>query len=47
MAVKARKAGLSDADLRKRLQKLVALNMGALMVSAIGLMCVVAGIMLG
>lgn len=47
MAVKARKGGLSDADLRKRLQKLVALNMGALMVSAIGLMCVVSGIMLG
>ena len=47
LAVKARRAGLSDADLKKRLQKLVALNMGALMVSAIGLMCVVAGIMLG
>ena len=47
LAVKARRAWLSDADLKKRLQKLVALNMGALMVSAIGLMCVVAGIMLG
>ncbi|MCA8881610.1 MAG: hypothetical protein KDA73_17015 [Rhodobacteraceae bacterium] len=47
IAAKARTAGLSDEALRNRLKGLVALNMGALMVSAIGLMCVVIGIMLG
>lgn len=46
LAVRARKAGLDDAELRARLQKVVALNMGALFVSAIGLMMVVAGIFL-
>lgn len=43
----ARRAGLSDADLRARLQRVVALNFAALLVSAIGLMMVVAGILLG
>ncbi|WP_347310247.1 hypothetical protein [Defluviimonas sp. SAOS-178_SWC] len=43
----ARRAGLSDADLRTRLQRVVALNLGALFLSAIGLMMVVAGILLG
>jgi hypothetical protein len=47
MTARARKAGLDDATLRARLKKMVALNMGALMVSAIGLMCVVIGILLG
>ena len=46
-AVQARRAGLSDADLRARLQGLVALNLGALGVSALGLMLVVIGILLG
>ena len=43
----ARRAGLPDADLRARLQRVVALNLGALFLSAIGLMMVVAGILLG
>ncbi|MEM8554826.1 MAG: hypothetical protein AAGF71_08400 [Pseudomonadota bacterium] len=46
MAMKARKAGLSDEDLRSRLKTVVAWNFGALMISALGLMSVVAGIML-
>ncbi|MCA8882598.1 MAG: hypothetical protein KDA50_02405 [Rhodobacteraceae bacterium] len=46
MATRAKRAGLADAELRDRLKRVVALNMGALMVSAIGLMCVIAGIML-
>lgn len=46
MAARAKAAGLSDAELRKQLKRVVAWNMGALMVSAIGLMCVIAGIML-
>jgi len=45
-AVQARRAGLADADLRARLQRLVAVNLGALGVSALGLMLVVIGILL-
>jgi hypothetical protein len=41
---KARKDGLDDAAMKERLQKVVALNMGALFLSAIGLMMVVMGI---
>lgn len=41
---KARKEGLDDAALKARLQKVVAMNMGALFLSAIGLMMVVLGI---
>ncbi len=41
---KARKSGLDDAAMKERLQKVVALNMGALFLSAIGLMMVVLGI---
>ena len=43
---KARRAGLSDEALKARLQKIVALNMGALAVSGLGLMAVVVGILL-
>ncbi len=42
----ARRAGLPDAELRARLQRVVALNLAALLVSALGLMMVVAGILL-
>ncbi|PQO22236.1 hypothetical protein C2I36_14130 [Rhodobacteraceae bacterium WD3A24] len=45
-ALRARRAGLDDAGLRARLQRAVAMNMAALMVSALGLMMVIAGIML-
>jgi hypothetical protein len=47
LAVRARRAGLSDEELRARLQKVVALNLGALAVSALGLMAVIVGIFLG
>lgn len=47
IALRAKRAGLSDEALRARLKSIVALNLGALLVSALGLMCVVAGIMLG
>ncbi|SEN85590.1 hypothetical protein [Palleronia pelagia] len=46
-ALKARRAGLSDDALRARLQRLVAWNLGSLMLSMIGLGMVVAGIFLG
>lgn len=44
---RARKRGLDDAALKAELQKVVALNLGALLLSAIGLMMVVVGILLG
>lgn len=44
---RARAEGLDDAAMRRRLQKVVALNMGALCVSALGLMMVILGIALG
>jgi hypothetical protein len=46
-ALRARRAGLSDDDLRARLQGIVAVNLGAVGFSALGLMLVVAGIILG
>lgn len=44
---RARRAGLDDAALKARLQSVVALNLGALAVSAIGLMLVIVGLVLG
>jgi hypothetical protein len=43
---RARRAGLEDAALRVVLQKAVAVNLGALAVSALGLMLIVVGVML-
>ena len=43
---RARAKGLDEEALRIELQKVVALNMGALFLSAIGLMMVVVGILL-
>ncbi|MBF9030139.1 hypothetical protein HKCCE3408_07015 [Rhodobacterales bacterium HKCCE3408] len=45
-AISAKRAGLDDAALRARLQRIVIVNMGALLVSALGLMAVVLGVML-
>ena len=47
VAARARSAGLEGAAMEARLRKLVALNLGALAVSALGLMLVVAGVLLG
>lgn len=46
-AMRARKAGLEDSAMRAELQKVVVINMGALGVSILGLLMVVAGIFLG
>jgi hypothetical protein len=46
-ALRARRAGLSDEAMRGELQRVVVLNMGSLAVSALGLMVVVMGIVLG
>ena len=44
---RARKAGLPDAELRAKLQRVVVLNFGALLLSATGLITVILGITLG
>ncbi len=46
-AVRARRDAENDAALKARLQRLAAVNMGALAISAVGLMMVVLGIVLG
>lgn len=45
--VRARRAGLEDAALRARVQRIVPVNVGALLLSILGLLAVVAGILLG
>ena len=47
LALRARKSGLPEEAMRQALQKVVLYNMGALGVSALGLMLVVLGIFLG
>ncbi|WP_417259158.1 hypothetical protein [Celeribacter sp.] len=46
-ALKAKKLGGSDDEIRARLQKVVPLNLLALMTSALGLAAVTVGIILG
>ena len=43
---KAKRAKLEDAVLRERLAKVLPINLGALLVSVIGLMCEIVGIVL-
>lgn len=45
--MRARRAGLDDGALKDRMRRVLAVNMGALAASMLGLMIVVAGIMLG
>lgn len=44
---RARRAGLDDAGLRAVMKRVVAVNLGALFTSVIGLMMVVVGVTLG
>ena len=44
---RAKKAGFDDAGLRARLNRILPVNLGALLLSVIGLMMVVVGILLG
>jgi hypothetical protein len=44
---RARKAGLSDEELRLAVQKVLPLNLGSLFLSVVGLMMVIVGIFLG
>jgi hypothetical protein len=45
--MRARKSGLDDTALRARLSRVLPVNLGALFLSVIGLMCVIVGITLG
>lgn len=47
IALRAKRQGLDENAMKSRLQRVVAINMGALFLSAIGLMMVVVGILLG
>lgn len=46
LGIRARRSGLPDAEMKQRLQGVVALNLGALAISALGLMAVIFGIIL-
>ncbi len=46
LAMRAKRAGLPDAETRATLQRAVVLNMAALALSGLGLMCVVFGVFL-
>lgn len=46
LALRARKSGLPDDQIRQRLQKVVAINLGALALSFLGLMLVIVGVIL-
>lgn len=43
---RAKRAGLSDAEMRDALKRVIPLNLGALFLSVLGLMMVIAGIVL-
>ena len=45
--MRARRAGLDDETLKQKMRSVLAVNMGALAASMLGLMIVVTGIMLG
>ncbi|MBN2629562.1 MAG: hypothetical protein JXR75_03355 [Rhodobacteraceae bacterium] len=47
LAMRARKSGLPDDQIKAQLQRVVAINLGALAVSALGLIAVIVGIILG
>jgi hypothetical protein len=46
-ATRAKRSGLGDTEMRAELQRVVAINLAAVGVSALGLAAVVAGILLG
>lgn len=46
LAMRARKSGLPDDQIRQKLQKVVAINLAALAVSFFGLMLVILGVIL-
>lgn len=47
MVVRARRAGLDEAALRARLSRALPVNVGALLLSILGLLLVLVGVLLG
>ncbi|WP_376872041.1 hypothetical protein [Albirhodobacter sp. R86504] len=47
IVLRAKRAGLDETAFKARMQRAVAVNIGALMISMLGLMMVVVGIVLG
>lgn len=47
IALRARREGLDDAALRVRLQRALPINLGALLLSVLGCMLVMVGVVLG
>lgn len=47
LALRAKRSGLSDQAMKVALQRVVVLNLAALAISALGLMAVVIGLILG
>jgi len=47
IVARAKRAGLDEAAMRERIQGVVAINMGALCLSVLGLIMVIVGILLG
>lgn len=47
VVARARRKGLDDAAMRAEVQRMIPLNMGALLLSVAGLMAVIVGISLG
>lgn len=46
LAMRAKNSGLPDDQIKAQLQKVVALNLGALAISGVGLMAVIFGVIL-
>ena len=46
LGVRAKRSGLPDAEMKAQLQRVVALNLGALALSALGLMAVIFGVII-
>ncbi|WGV16824.1 hypothetical protein [Fuscovulum ytuae] len=47
LGVQAKRAALPETEVKARLQRVIALNLGALAISALGLMAVIFGVILG
>lgn len=46
LGVQAKRSGLPDTEMKARLQRVVALNLAALAISALGLMAVIFGVII-
>lgn len=47
LGVRAKRSALPEAEVKAQLQRVIALNLGALAISALGLMAVIFGVILG